>query len=97
MKVGSSSSVKLSGLKFIFLVVTIITVWLVSSNILFFKAKINDIVDRVFPKLGVYEQTSLTKLSEIDDYVKGFVAGTTSPNKFPNIDVQVKQKNILIL
>lgn len=97
MKIGSSSSVKLSGLRFIFLIVTIIIVWLVSSNILFFKAKINDIVDRVFPKLGVYEQTSLTKLSEIDDYVKGFVAGITSPNKFPNIDVQVKQKNILIL
>ena len=60
MKIGSGTSVKLTGFSFVFLVIAIALVWIVSSNSLFFTRQLNNIEDRVFPKLGIFEQTSLT-------------------------------------
>ena len=62
---------------------------------LFVNDKLNNIVDRVFSKLGVYEQTSLTEFSDLDEYLEGIVLGIRNSGTFPTIDVQVKQKNKL--
>lgn len=97
MKFGPTSNQKLFGLGSIYLFITIILVWLVSSNLLFVNEKLNNIVDRVFSKLGVHEQTSLTEFSDLDQYLKGILLGIRNSKIFPTIDVQVKQKNILIL
>ena len=97
MKYGPSSNQKLLGLGSTLLIIATILVWLVSSNTLFVTNKLNAIVDRVFSKLGVYEQTSLTKFSDVDDYIEGMVLGIANSGTFPAIDIQVKQKNILVL
>ena len=97
MKIGSSTIVKLTSLRFVFLAIAFVLLWVISSNSLFFRSKLNDIVDRVLPKLGIYEQTSLTEFSEIDEYIKDMVGGITNSQKFPIIDIKVKQKNVLIL
>lgn len=97
MKIGSSSIVKLTSLRFVFLAIAFVLFWIISSNSLFFRSKLNDIVDRVFPKLGIYEQTSLTEFSDIDEYIKDLVGGITNSQEFPIIDIKVKQKNVLIL
>ena len=96
MKIGSSASVKL-GPRFVFLVIAVVLVWIVSANSLFFKVNARKLIDRISPDLGIYEQTSLAKFSDIDDYIKDMVVGIANPQKFPTIDIQVKQKNILIL
>lgn len=97
MKYGPTSSRKLFGLGSILIIITIILVWLVSSNTLFVNNKLNNIADKVFSNLGVYEQTSLTEFSDVSDYLKGILLGIRNSGTFPTIDVQVKQKNILVL
>ncbi len=96
MKFGSTGNQKF-GIGFIFLVIAIVIVWLVSSNTLFINKKLNVVIDKVVQQFGVKEQTSLTEFSDVDDYLKDAFVGLISPNNFPVIDIKVKQKNILIL
>lgn len=97
MKHGPSTDQKLFRLGSIFLIIAIIVVLVLSSNTLFIKDTLNAVAGKVISQLGIHEQTSLTKFSDIDDYIKGMVIGITNPEKFPAIDIQVKQKNILVL
>ena len=97
MKYGSSTNQKRFGLRWIFLVIAIILVWAVASNTLFITNRLSAVADKVIQQLGVYEQTSLTKFSDIDDYIKDMVVGVTNPKTFPSVDLKVKQKSILIL
>ncbi|MDB0022925.1 CotH kinase family protein [Flavobacteriaceae bacterium] len=101
MKIGSGSSVKLTVLRLAILTISVALLWVVSSNYLFFSYKLNRVseilVDKVMPNLGNFEQTSLTQFSDIDEYFKDMVSGIANPQEFSTIDVQVKQKNILIL
>ena len=89
MKIGSSTSPKLTWFRSVFLVIVIILIWIVSSNSLFFSSKLNLIVDKISPQLGIREQTSLTEFSDIDEYIKDMVAGIVNPQKFPSVDIKL--------
>jgi hypothetical protein len=97
MKYGPNANRKFFGLGSIFLIISIIVVWVASANTLFITRNLGVIADKVIKHLGISEQTSLNEFSDIDDYIKGIVFGITTPGKFPAVDIKVKQKNILIL
>lgn len=96
MKYGPKGNPKF-GLGYIFLIITIILVWVISSNTLFINNKLNTVVDKVIQHFVPKQQVSLTKFSDTDNYIKDAVVGLISPNQFPVVDIKVKQKNILVL
>lgn len=97
MKYFSRQSDKRRSIVVVLLIIVMIIMLGLSTNMLFVSNKLSAVVQKVPALLGINEQTTLTDISDIDDYFWGALTGALSTDKFPLVDMQVKQEGVILL